>query len=244
MSCFDVLPRQPSQNMVILAWISGPNAKFGPGSPFFSTPMSPMRTPFTAPDSSKSASAAANPANTSTPSFSASAPRMGTSCPSEMIRLPWFIICGGVIGSLKRLRRVMNRNSSRVAGTQIAGACSRHDGSNSSSGPGSSTAPEREWAPRLAAFSRTQTLRSGFSCFRRMAQAKPAGPPPTIATSYSMTSRAISLIGMASKGLSSGGKRAVVDHKPPRPDDRDPPGGQAVRGFSQTRRFTQWGHHG
>jgi hypothetical protein len=28
MSCFDVLPRQPSQNIVILAWISGPSAKY------------------------------------------------------------------------------------------------------------------------------------------------------------------------------------------------------------------------
>ena len=34
-------------------------------------------TPFTAPESSNKASAAANPAKTSTPSFSASAPRMG-----------------------------------------------------------------------------------------------------------------------------------------------------------------------
>ena len=88
MSCFEVLPRQPSQNIVIFAWISGPSAKFGPGSPFFSTPMSPMRTPLTAPDSSNSASAAANPANTSTPSFSASAPRIGISWPSEMMKLP------------------------------------------------------------------------------------------------------------------------------------------------------------
>ena len=56
------------------------------------------------------------------------------------------------------------------------------------------TAPDRECAPRLAAFSSTQMLKSGFSCFRRMAHARPAGPAPTIATSYSMTSRALSVI--------------------------------------------------
>jgi hypothetical protein len=49
-------------------------------------------------------------------------------------------------------------------------------------------------APKPAAFSSTQTLKLGLSCFRRMALARPAGPAPTIATSYSMTSRAASLI--------------------------------------------------
>src|SRR5258708_5823114 len=88
----------------------------------------------------------------------------------------------------------MNRNSSRAAGTQTAGADLRQSGSSSSSGSGSSTAPDKECAPRLAAFSSTQTLNAGLSCFSRIAQASPAGPAPTFATSYSMTSRGDSLI--------------------------------------------------
>src|SRR5580698_9948145 len=83
----------------------------------------------------------------------------------------------------------MNIKSSWVAGTQMSGGLARHAGSSSSSGPGSKTAPDSECAPKLAAFSSTQTLKSGLSCFSLMAQAKPAGPAPTMATSYSMTSR-------------------------------------------------------
>jgi hypothetical protein len=51
------------------------------------------------------------------------------------------------------------------------------------------TAPDRECAPRLAAFSSTQIFKAGLSCFSLMAQDNPAGPAPTMATSYSMTSR-------------------------------------------------------
>jgi nicotinamide mononucleotide (NMN) deamidase PncC len=37
--------------------------------------------------------------------------------------------------------------------------------------------------PDLRPFSSTQTARSGASCFSRMAQDRPAGPPPTTTTS-------------------------------------------------------------
>ena len=82
--------------------------------------------------------------------------------------------------------RVRNRNESRFAGTQISGGDWRHSGSNASSGPGSMTAPEMECAPTAEPFSRMQTLRSGLSCFRRMAHDRPAGPAPTMAMSYSI----------------------------------------------------------
>src|SRR5690242_1718367 len=85
--------------------------------------------------------------------------------------------------------RVKNRNESRLAGTQMAGGDCRHSGSNASSGPGSMTAPESECAPTAEPFSRMQILSSGLSCFSRMAHARPAGPAPTIAMSYSITSR-------------------------------------------------------
>src|SRR5262245_41771063 len=62
---------------------------------------------------------------------------------------------------------------------------------------GSITAPERIWAPISEPFSIRQTdtswLRSAASCLRRIAAASPAGPPPTITTSYSIDSRAITI---------------------------------------------------
>src|SRR5882724_5219211 len=63
-----------------------------------------------------------------------------------------------------------------------------------------------------------------LSCFSRIAQASPAGPAPTIATSYSMTSRGDSLIEWPPKNW------AIVDHKPELPGGR-PPGGQTSEGI-------------
>jgi electron-transferring-flavoprotein dehydrogenase len=58
---------------------------------------------------------------------------------------------------------------------------------------GSITAPERMCAPISDAFSMTHTPislpRSAASCFRRIAADRPAGPPPTTTTSYSIESR-------------------------------------------------------
>ena len=54
---------------------------------------------------------------------------------------------------------------------------------------GSITAPDSVCAPGSLPFSSTTTETSAFSCFRRMAVARPAGPPPTTTTSYSMASR-------------------------------------------------------
>src|SRR5882724_6527811 len=83
------------------------------------------------------------------------------------------------------------RKSSSAAGTFMPGYSRLHSGSSCSSGPGSSTAPDSEWAPTAEAFSRTHTLTAGLSCFRRIAHARPAGPAPTMTTSYCMTSRSI-----------------------------------------------------
>src|SRR3546814_3841411 len=56
---------------------------------------------------------------------------------------------------------------------------------------------ERMWAPTSDPFSMTQTLkscsRSAQSCLKRIAAASPAGPAPTIRTSYSIDSRSIVL---------------------------------------------------
>ena len=149
--------------------------------------MSPTRMPATAPDSSKSGAAAEKPASTSTPRPSATWARCGVSCPSERMKLPW-LLSGGGTGSRSDPVGVSSRISSRVAGTHMAGRLSRQPGSSSSSGPGSITAPDKAWLPTAAAFSSTHTERAASSCLRRMAQASPAGPAPTITTSYSMTS--------------------------------------------------------
>src|SRR5690606_38078488 len=77
-------------------------------------------------------------------------------------------------------------------GTQIGGGLSRQPGSSASSGPGSITAPDRMCAPTVAPFSITHTEGSGASCLSRIANARPAGPAPTVTTSYSMTSRSMS----------------------------------------------------
>src|ERR1700761_2622262 len=61
---------------------------------------------------------------------------------------------------------------------------------NSSASPlGSITAPDRICAPTSEPFSTSATVRSAESCFSRIAAASPAGPPPTMTTSYSMLSR-------------------------------------------------------
>ena len=66
-------------------------------------------------------------------------------------------------------------------------------GISSSSARGSMIAPDRMCAPGSEPFSRTTTEisceRSAASCFRRIAVASPAGPAPTMATSYSIASR-------------------------------------------------------
>src|SRR6185437_7793225 len=108
--------------------------------------------------------------------------------PSETMKLPRLWSCGGT-GKGKLRARVSRRNSSRLAGTQMAGGLERHSGASASSGAGSITAPESACAPTDAPFSSRQTVRSGLSCLRRMAHARPPGPAPTIATSYSITSR-------------------------------------------------------
>ena len=51
----------------------------------------------------------------------------------------------------------------------------RQFGSSFSSGPGSSTAPDSECAPTAEAFSSTQMLISGLSCFSRIAAGKSRG---------------------------------------------------------------------
>ena len=80
-----------------------------------------------------------------------------------------------------------------VTGVSRGAPCAFQSGYSSERPPGSITAPDRMWAPISDPFSSTATLTSAPAaaafCFRRMAADRPAGPPPTITTSYSMASR-------------------------------------------------------
>ena len=61
-------------------------------------------------------------------------------------------------------------------------------GTSSSKALVSKTFPDKICEPISAPFSSTHTLTSAFSCFNLMAVARPDGPPPTMTTSYSITS--------------------------------------------------------
>ena len=81
-------------------------------------------------------------------------------------------------------------------------------------------APESRWAPGVLPFSTTATgtspsfsVSSGSSsssCISLIAQASPAGPPPTIATPTSIRSSSGSVIGAmnSSAGFTGGGNSA------------------------------------
>ncbi len=84
---------------------------------------------------------------------------------------------------------VRNRKRSSAAGVSSGAPFSRQSGISSFSARGSITAPDRICAPISLPFSTRQTEASGASCFRRIAAARPDGPPPTITTSNSIASR-------------------------------------------------------
>ena len=112
--------------------------------------------------------------------------------------------------------------------------CSRVISGNSScSGPGRMTAPDRLCPPQVFAFSITATgtsprrsIISGSSasnCSRRFAQARPAVPPPTIATPTSISSSSASRPRLTNSFCEStgGGKAAGATFpllEPPWPD--------------------------
>jgi len=88
------------------------------------------------------------------------------------------------------------KNLSSVTGVFSGQPLSSQSGISSAIALGSITAPDRICAPTSEPFSRTATLISAPACSaswrRRMPAARPAGPAPTITTSYSMDSRSIS----------------------------------------------------
>ena len=106
--------------------------------------------------------------------------------------LPALCICGGV-GILMARVLVRNRKRSLVTGVESGISAGSHSGSSSRSARGSSTQPERIWAPTSLPFSTTQTDSSGLICFSRIAAARPPGPAPTTSTSNAIDSRGVSI---------------------------------------------------
>ena len=90
---------------------------------------------------------------------------------------------------------VKNMNLSAVTGVSSGAPRSCQSGISSFRLRGSSTAPDRIWAPTSLPFSIRHTSMflpaSLASCFSRIAADRPYGPPPTITTSNSITSRSI-----------------------------------------------------
>ena len=88
-----------------------------------------------------------------------------------------------------------NMNLSAVTGVSSGAPRSFQSGISSCRLRGSRTAPDRIWAPTSLPFSIRHTSMflptSLASCFSRIAADRPDGPPPTITTSNSITSRSI-----------------------------------------------------
>src|SRR5512134_589170 len=165
------------------------------GFPSRPMPMSPVATPVTAPSSPCSTSAAAKPGKISTPSPSACLASQRQTLPRLTTCMPWFLKHAGSAksGSLYAPRSVRNTKRSSLTGALSGASSSRQFGMSSVSERGSITAPDRMCAPTSEPFSSTQTPTSCWccaaSCFKRIAAASPAGPAPTITTSYCIDSR-------------------------------------------------------
>ena len=78
--------------------------------------------------------------------------------------------------------------------TLIGAPFSFQSGINAVKALGSRTAPDRICAPTSEPFSKTTTSKSGSNCLILIAADNPAGPAPTITTSYGILSRSIWLI--------------------------------------------------
>src|SRR5581483_1598924 len=117
---------------------------------------------------------------------------------------PWFLKFGtNGIGTLTLVLGPVSMYTDSLVTSPKANRSLRQSsrvisGNSSCNGPGRMTAPERLWPPHVLAFSITATgtspsfsISSGSSpssCSRRLAQARPAVPPPTIATPTSISS--------------------------------------------------------
>jgi hypothetical protein len=168
-----------------------PSWKLPVGWPSLPMPRLPVATPRTAPSSAYSPSAAAKPGKISTPRLSACSASHLQTAPRLMTKLPWLWKQFGIshCGVLKAESGPRNSTSSAVTGCLSGAPRSFQSGNSSFIARGSITAPLRMCAPGSEPFSSTTTDSAASICLRRIAVARPAGPAPTITTSYSMLSR-------------------------------------------------------
>ena len=93
-----------------------------------------------------------------------------------------------IFGILKLLFFVKKEKSSEVTLVFIGVSSSLQLGISSSIALVSKTFPLKICAPTSGAFSKIQIDNSSLSCFNLMAEERPAGPAPTITTSYNISS--------------------------------------------------------
>ena len=99
-------PAEPSARIVTRARMSEPGSKRGSSSPSRPRPLSPVRTPTTAPSSTSSCVAAVS-GSTIAPSPSAFSASARPSCESETTTLPLFHIVGG--GGMRTARSLVRK---------------------------------------------------------------------------------------------------------------------------------------
>ncbi len=166
-------------------------------------PLSPVRMPTTRPWSTSNRSAAVS-GSTKVPPASACSARYRHICEIETIQLPWFRSVGG--GGIRRAR-VPGQEVDALSGNVPVGrnACELLGAALEEAADGTRVhhrAGEQVRARLLALvderdgdlaqpLGRRRVLSS--SCPRRIAQARPAGPPPTIRTPTSIRSPASSV---------------------------------------------------
>ena len=108
----------------------------------------------------------------------------------------WFFwtLGSSQVGQLIEFCFPKNKNFSFLTLVLIGALFSFQSGISSSKALVSKTFPLKIWAPTSDPFSNIHTFKSGLICYNFIDVAKPAGPAPTMTTSYSIESLWISII--------------------------------------------------
>src|SRR3954451_4096154 len=211
-------PWVPSHSTVALATTSEPGSKLPSSWPSRPRPLSPVRTPMTRSLSSTSSLSPLVSGRMERPASSAFSPRKRPSWAIEVTWLPWLRNGGGVGLSGIAMRLVRKRTSSFSTVPYVGHSDSSMSGNSRSIADGCIIAPDSRCDPVFLPFSIRATgtspsdsaraESSSSSCISRMAQARPAGPPPTMATPTSMRSSSASSGGPTTSfsGWTGGGK--------------------------------------
>ena len=222
-------PCDPSARTVSPATMSFPASKVGSFSPSRPRPRSPVRTPSTRPCWTRSFVADVS-GSTTAPTASACSARKRPRAETESTRFPWLRIVGG--GGMRTADLRVSTYTASPGTSPYVGksAVVSRPRKSSRNGEGFTTAPERRCEPGCLPFSRTaigtspnRSRTSGCSsssCPSRMAQARPPGPPPTIAMPTSIRSSAPSVGGPTASIGPNGGAKSIGRATAPQPRAR------------------------